>query len=137
MAFPNSGPYPDRCGHDGKRVWNDQAVSLDLFVLTPANASSFQQALAVVMEETPGTPDNSGELEAYAKEVYDAYGDDDWPFGGDPIVEDGFVQFTVAPDAWETEVPKLVERAHRHGLTAVDPQWERLFPPGEPYVDAK
>ena len=112
-------------------------MSLDLFVLTPANASSFQRALAVVMEETPGTPDNSGELEEYAQEVYDAYGDDDWPFGGDPIVEDGFVQLTVAPEAWEAEVPKLVERAHRHGLTAVDPQWERLFPPGEPYVDPK
>jgi len=112
-------------------------VSLDLFVLTPANASSFQQALAVVMEETSGTADSSGELKAYAQEVYDAYGDDDWPFGGDPIVEDSFVQLTVAPDAWEAEVPKLVERAHRHGLTAVDPQWERLFPPGEPHVDAK
>jgi hypothetical protein len=74
-------------------------MSLDLFVLTPANAASFDKAIAVVMEETPGTPDDSGELEAYAKEVYDAYGDD-WPFGGDPIVEDGFVQLVVAPDAW-------------------------------------
>jgi len=48
-----------------------------------------------------------------------------------------FVQLTVAPDAWEAEVPKLVERAHKHGLTALDPQWERLFPPGAPYVDEK
>ena len=112
-------------------------MSLDLFVLTPANAASFDHALAIVMEEAPGTPDKAGELEAYAQEVYNAYGDDDWPFGGDPIVEDGFVQLTVAPDAWEAEVPKLVERAHKHGLTALDPQWERLFPPGEPYVDEK
>jgi hypothetical protein len=110
-------------------------VSLDLFVLTPANAASFDKAIAVVMEETPGTPDDSGELEAYAKEVYDAYGDDDWPFGGDPIVEDGFVQLVVAPDAWEAEVPRLVERAHSRGLTAVDPQLETLFPPGKSYVD--
>jgi hypothetical protein len=109
-------------------------MSLDLFVLTPANAASFDKAIAVVMEETPGTPDDSGELEAYAKEVYDAYGDD-WPFGGDPIVEDGFVQLVVAPDAWEAEVPKLVERAHSRGLTAVDPQLEKLFPCGKPYVD--
>ncbi len=47
-------------------------MSLDLVVLTPANAASFDQALAVYREETLGTPDNSGELEAYAKEVYDA-----------------------------------------------------------------
>jgi len=110
-------------------------MSLDLFVLTPANAASFEQALAVVMDEEAGTPDSLGQLEAYAKEVYDAYGDDDWPFAGDPIVEDGFVQLVVAPDAWEAEVPALVERAHRRGLTAVDPQWEELFPPGEPYAE--
>jgi hypothetical protein len=110
-------------------------VSLDLFVLTPANAASFDKAIAVVMEEVPGTPDDSVELEAYAKEVYDAYRDDDWPFGGDPIVENAFVQLVVAPDAWEAEVPKLVERAHSRGLTVVDPQLEKLFPPGKPYVD--
>ena len=84
------------------------------------------------MEERAGAPDNSGALEAYAREVYDAYEDDDWPFGGDPIVDDAFVQLVVVPQAWEAEVPKLVERAHRHGLTAVDPQSETLFPPGQP-----
>ena len=110
-------------------------MSLDLFVLTPTNSSSFEQALAVVMEEEAGTPDSSGQLVAYAQDVYDAYGDDDWPFQGDPIVEDGFVQLVVAPDAWEAEVPRLVERAHRRGLSAVDPQWETLFPPGQPYAD--
>jgi hypothetical protein len=110
-------------------------MSLDLFVLTPTNATSFEQALAVVMEEAAGIPDSSGQLVAYAQDVYDAYGDDDWPFQGDPIVEDGFVQLVVAPHAWEAEVPRLVERAHRRGLTAVDPQWERLFPPGQPYAD--
>ena len=108
-------------------------MSLDLFVLQPANAASVDQAVAIVMEETPGTPDDSGALAAYAREVYDAYGDDDWPFGGDPIVEDAFVQLVVAPEAWEPEVPKLIERAHRYGLTVVDPQSEQLFPPGQPY----
>jgi hypothetical protein len=71
------------------------------------------------------------------REVYEAYSDDDWPFAGDPIVDDGFVLLTVAPDAWESQVPSLVERAHRRGLTALDPQWGgegKLFPPGEPYV---
>jgi hypothetical protein len=111
-------------------------MSLDLFVLTPANAGSFDQALAIVMEEAAGTPDNAGKLAAYGQEVYDAYGNDDWPFEGNPIVEESFVQLTVAPDAWEAEVPKLVERAHERGLTAVDPQWEKIFPPGEPYAPA-
>lgn len=108
-------------------------MSLDLFVLQPANATSLEQAIAVAMEETKGAPDDSGVLAAYAREVYDAYGDDDWPFEGDPIAEPAFVQLVVAPDAWEAEVPKLVERAHRHGLTAVEPQSGRLFPPGQPY----
>jgi hypothetical protein len=76
--------------------------------------------------------DPPGVLAGWANEVYSAYGDDDWPSGGDPIVEDAFVQLVVAPEAWEAEVPKLVERAHRHGLTVVDPQSERLFPFGQP-----
>jgi hypothetical protein len=83
-------------------------MSLDLFVLQPGNAASVGQAIAVVMEERLGTPDDSGELAAFAREVYDAYSDDDWPFGGDPIVEDAFVQLVVAAEAWDTEVPKLV-----------------------------
>lgn len=108
-------------------------MSLDLFVLQPGNAASVGQAIAVVIEERLGTRDDSGELAAFAREVYDAYGDDDWPFGGDPIVEDAFVQLVVAAEAWDTEVPKLVERAHRRGLTVVDPQSESSFPPGRPY----
>ena len=108
-------------------------MSLDLFVLQPANAASVEQAVAIAMEESEGTSDDSGVLAAYASEVYDAYGDDDWPFGGDPIVEDAFVQLVVAPEAWEAEVPKLVERAHRYGLAVLDPQSEQLFPSGRPY----
>src|SRR5439155_10854706 len=70
-------------GQDGlarsPQAWQGSAMSLDLFVLTPANAASFDHALAIVMEDAPGTPDKAGELEAYAQEVYNAYGDDDWP----------------------------------------------------------
>jgi hypothetical protein len=111
-------------------------VSLDLVVLTRENAGSLDQALAVYSEEHAGVPDDSGALEAYAREVYDAYADDNWPFAGDPIVEDGFVLLTIAPEAWELEVPSLVERAHKRGLVAIDPQWGgegKLFPPGEAY----
>ena len=64
-------------------------MSLDLAVLTPANAASVEQARAIYVEETVGTPDDSGQLEAYAREVYDAYTDDDWPFAGGPDIEGG------------------------------------------------
>jgi len=111
-------------------------MSLDLAVLPLANAGSFDQALSIYAGDEPGAPDAAGDLEAYAQEVYDAYGDDNWPFGGDPIVEDGFVLLTVVPEAWGSEVPSLVEWAHKRGLAALDPQWGgegKLFAPGEAY----
>jgi hypothetical protein len=111
-------------------------MTLDLVVLSRANAGSFDQALAIYAGKPPGGPDESDALEAYASEVYNAYGDDNWPFEGDPIVDDGFVLLVVAPDAWMSEVPSLVERAHERGLAALDPQWGgegKLFLPGEAY----
>jgi hypothetical protein len=108
-------------------------MSLDLVALTAPNATTYDQAVRVYSGDEAGVPDGSGELAGYAKEVYDAYGDDDWPFGGDPIVEPGFVLLTVNHEAWESEVPMLVERAHRRGLVVLDPQWEKLFPPGVEY----
>jgi hypothetical protein len=111
-------------------------MSLDLFVLAPANTPTFEHAMNVVMETQPGVADTTGELEGYAQEVYNAYSDEDWPFAGDPIAEDSFVQLVVAPESWSREVPKLVERAHIRGLVAVDPQWGgegKLFPVGDPY----
>jgi hypothetical protein len=98
-------------------------MSLDLAVLTRANGASFDQAVAVYSEQESGTTD--------------AYDDDNWPFAGDPIVESGFVLLTVAPEAWESEVPRLVERAHKRDLIVLDPQWGgegKLFPPGEAYA---
>src|SRR4051812_16121300 len=109
-------------------------MSLDLAVLMPQNATTYEQALSIYGEEEVGVPDESGELAAYAKAVYDAYDDTDWPFGGDPIVEPGFVLLTVNHESWDLEVPKLVARAHERGLVVLDPQWEKLFPPGQPYV---
>jgi hypothetical protein len=56
-------------------------------------------------------------LVAYAKEVFDAYTDDEWPFAGGPDVEgDCCVHMTIAWDAWVAEAPKLIEHAHRRGL---------------------
>jgi hypothetical protein len=91
------------------------------------------------METEPGVADTTGELGRYAHEVYDAYSDDDWPFAGVPIVEDSFVQLVVTPDAWSQEVPQLVERAHRRGLVAVDPQYGgegKVFAVGDTYPAA-
>jgi hypothetical protein len=111
-------------------------MSLDLAVLPSANAGSFDQALAIYAGDEPGAPDEAGKLEAYAREVSDAYGDDNRPVGGDPIVDDGFVLLTIAPEARESEVPSLVQRAHKRGLAVLDPQWGgegKLFTPGEAY----
>jgi hypothetical protein len=109
-------------------------VSLDLVIFTSQNAATHEQALGLYRDEEPATIDESGELAAYAKEVYEVYSKGAWPFGGDPIVEPGFVLLTINHELWESEVPKLVDRAHRHGLVVLDPQWERLFPPGCAYV---
>jgi hypothetical protein len=128
----------DMRGHafEDHEAGHHATISLDLVVLTQANARSVDQALAIYAGKPPVGPDDSGALKAYASEVCNAYDDDNWPFGGDPIVDDGFVLLTVAPDGWESEVPSLVERAHRRGLAALDPQWGdegKLFPPDEAY----
>jgi hypothetical protein len=113
-------------------------MSLTLIVLTPENSTSREQAVAISSEQTAGMPDSSGALDAYAKEVYDAYSDDDWPFADDPRVDaGGFVVLTVASDAWEAEVPSLATRAHKRGLTVLDPQVGTLFRPAEPWADER
>ena len=110
-------------------------MSIDLGVLTPENAQSVEQARAIFMEEAGGIPDQSGELEAYTKEVYNAYTDDDWPFADDPEVEGGCcVHMTIAWDSWIAEAPKLVERAHQHGLVVYEPLEDSLYRPGQPYA---
>jgi hypothetical protein len=109
-------------------------MSLDLVILPRENADTYEQALHVYWGEGIVVSDGSGDLEAYAQEVYDGYGDD-WPFGGNPIVGDGFVLLTVNPESWESEVPTLVERAHKRGLAVLDPQIDDgLFPPGRAYT---
>ena len=110
-------------------------MSIDLGVLTPENAQSVEQARAIFMEEAGGMPDPSGELEAYAREVYDAYTDEDWPFADDPEVEDGCcVHMTIPWDSWIAEAPRLVERAHRRGLVVYEPLEDSLYRPGQPYA---
>ncbi len=109
-------------------------MSLELGVLTPENAQSVEQARAIWMEKAGGMPDRSGQLVAYAKEVFDAYTDDEWPFAGGPDVEgDCCVHMTIAWESWVAEAPKLIEHAHRRGLVVYDPQEDSLYSPGEPY----
>ena len=108
-------------------------MSLELSVLTPENAQSVEQARAIWMEEAAGMPDQSGQLVAYAKEVFDAYADDEWPFAGGPDVEgDCCVHMTIAAECWVAEAPKLIEHAHRRGLVVYEPQEDSLYRPGEP-----
>ena len=111
-------------------------MSIDLGVLTPENAQSVEQARAIFMEEAGGMPGESGELKAYAKEVYDAYTDDDCgPVADDPEVEGGCcVHMTIAWDSWIVEAPKLVERAHRRGLVVYEPLEDSLYRPAQPYA---
>ena len=79
-------------------------------------------------------PDQSGMLVAYAKEVFDAYADDEWPFAGGPDVEgDCCVHMTIAEER-VAEVPKLIEHAHRRGLVVYEPQGDNLLRPREPHT---
>ena len=58
-------------------------MSIDLGVLTPENAQSVEQARAIFMEESSACQ-IAGQLVENAKEVFDAYTDDEWPFAGGP-----------------------------------------------------
>jgi len=104
-------------------------MSLDLIVLIPEAATSYEQALAIYHEEDelgePSTPD----LREFVEEVDSRFGDDDWPFTGDPLVFADHVSLEVAPERWMDVVPEIVEIAHRRHLVALDPQEERLVPP--------
>jgi hypothetical protein len=107
-------------------------MSLDLVVLTRASASSYDDALAVWTGRRAGIPDEE-RTRTFADELESAFADRRWPFAGDPIVEAAYVELAVAPEAWEDVVPVIVSIAHRHGLVVLDPQWQRLFPPGVGY----
>ena len=60
-------------------------MSLDLVVLTPGSAREYAQALRVYHEEEAGEPSEAA-MQAFADEVSARYGDEDWPFTGNPIV---------------------------------------------------
>jgi hypothetical protein len=104
-------------------------VSLDLGVVTKASASDVQTAVDAMYEQG-GAPD--GALRAFADDVSSAY-EGRWPWTGSPIVSASGVLLLVVPESWDDVVPEIVKIAHRHGLVAVDPQSDEIFPPGTPY----
>jgi hypothetical protein len=107
-------------------------MSMDLVVLAAGSAGEYEQALRVYYGDEPVDPD-AERLAAFADALDREYDEGNWPSAGDPIVMPGHVLLTVAPEAWDDVVPSIVETAHRHGLVALDPQEEMLFPPGTPY----
>ena len=104
-------------------------MSLDLIALIPASAESYEQALSVYHSEDELGDPSTPELRAFAEAIDSRFGDDDWPFTGDPLVFDDHVSLEVAHERWEEVVPVIVQMAHDHRLVILDPQSERLLRP--------
>jgi hypothetical protein len=108
-------------------------MSLDLVILTPEAGSSYEQALSIYHSEDEEGDPSTPELTAFADEVDARYGDDDWPFTGDPLLFHDHVSLEVAHERWGEVVPEIVAVAHARRLVVLDPQYEKLFPPGTDY----
>ena len=108
-------------------------MSLDLIVLTPDAASSYARALSIYQSEDEEGDPASPDLRAFADELDARYGDDNWPFTGDPLLFADHVSLEVAHERWADVVPEIVVLAHTRQLVVLDPQYERLFPPGTSY----
>src|SRR5437870_13362517 len=99
-------------------------MSLDLVVLLPGSARTYEQALHVYHAEDSGEP-NAPLLEAFAEELDARCREGNWPFTGDPIVMQSHVLLSVGHESWDEAVPDIVSEAHRHGFIVLDPQSER------------
>jgi hypothetical protein len=80
-------------------------MSLDLVVLTPEAASSYEQALSIYRSEDEEGDPSTPELKAFADEVDARFGDDDWPFTGDPLLFSDHVSLEIAHQRWGEVVP--------------------------------
>ena len=107
-------------------------MSLDLVILTHGSAPDYDHARRVSCQTEAGEPD-AARIGSFAEELDRTFGERNWPFTGDPIVTPSHVELVIAHEVWEEVVPAIVAMAHRHDLVALDPQWERLFPPGTDY----
>ena len=108
-------------------------MSLDLIVLSPEAASSYEQALSIYQSEDEEGDPSSSAWQTFADEIDARFDDDDWPFTGDPLLFHDHVSLVVAHERWVEVVPEIVAMAHRHDLFVLDPQYEKLFPPGKNY----
>src|SRR5207247_9299790 len=113
-------------------LFRSAPMSLDLVILTPGSARTYEQALRVYYEQDPGEPEAQS-LQAFAGEIEARYAEGDWPFTGNPIVMPSHLLLSVGYESWDQVVPHIVSEAHRHGFVVLDPQYEKLFPPGTPY----
>jgi hypothetical protein len=103
-------------------------VSLDLIVLIPDAASSFEQALSTYLSEDEEGDPSTPALKAFANEIDARFGEDDWPFTGDPLHFYDHVSLVIARERWEQVVPEILALAHEQKLVVLDPQDEQLFP---------
>jgi hypothetical protein len=103
-------------------------VSLDLIVLIPDAASSFEQALSTYLSEDEEGDPSTPTLKAFANEIDARFGDDDWPLTGDPLHFHDHVSLVIARERWGQVVPEILALAHEQKLVVLDPQDEQLFP---------
>jgi hypothetical protein len=97
--------------------------------LTPEAASSYDQALSIYHSEDELGDPSTPALQAFADEIDARFGDDDWPFTGDPLLFNDHVSLEVAHERWGEVVPEILAMAHRMKLIVLDPQSETLLPP--------
>lgn len=76
-----------------RRTFNDEidraettGMSLDLIPLIPGSAESYEQALSVYHSEGELGEPSKPEPQAFAEAIDARFGEDDWPFTGDPLV---------------------------------------------------
>ena len=108
-------------------------MSLDLIVLIPEGASSYEQALSIYQAEDEEGDASTPGLRSFAQELNTRFGDHDWPFTADHLVFPDHVSIQIAHERWAEVVPEIVALAHKQELVVLDPQYERLFPPGTTY----
>ena len=106
---------------------------MDLIILVPEAARTFEQALAIYHSEDETGEPGSPTLQSFADEIDRRFGDDDWPFTGDPLLFNDHVSLEVAHERWEDVVPEIVAMAHRANLVVLDTE-AGLFPPGTDYA---
>src|SRR5688500_8635681 len=102
---------------------------MDLGGVSPDSAPDVPTAIDVMYGAEGALAEDA--IRAFQVEVDERYREVvPWPFAGSIISTPSSAELAIAPDAWEDVVPEIVEIAHKHGLVAVDPGAEEMYPPG-------